>query len=61
MKADLDLLYQFEKELEPTNLNRSKIPVKLLGYGEISSIFQIGDNDQIIYIYANPAFIFYKC
>lgn len=43
------LLRQFEEQLDPQNLSKSKIPVKTLGFGEISSIFQIGDDTDLAY------------
>ena len=36
MDTDKDLLQRFEQELDPQNLLNSKIPAKILGYGEIA-------------------------
>jgi len=41
MKIDVDLLKEFESGLEPSRPEASKIPAKVLGYGEISTVFQI--------------------
>jgi len=49
MDIDIELLNRFEQELIPHDLSRSSIPVKIIGFGEISSIFQIGKSDKIIY------------
>jgi len=45
MHIDQDLLLQFESQLDPVHPQQSAIYAKVLGYGEISSIFQIGQND----------------
>lgn len=44
MRVAEDLLYRFEAGLNPQDLKSSPIPATILGYGEISAIFQIGDN-----------------
>ena len=44
MQVSADLLYRFEAGLNPQNLESSPIPATILGYGEISTIFQIGNN-----------------
>ncbi len=49
MDIEINLLKQFEKELIPHDLSRSSIPAKIIGFGEISAIFQIGNNNEIIY------------
>ncbi|MBW1899657.1 MAG: hypothetical protein JRI61_11440, partial [Deltaproteobacteria bacterium] len=49
MKIDLDLLVRFEEGLNPQDLESSSIPARCIGYGEISAIFQIGDNENIVY------------
>ena len=49
MQVSADLLYRFEAGLNPQDLESAPIPATVLGYGEISTIFQIGDN-------ANTAF-----
>jgi Family of unknown function (DUF6206) len=46
LEIDLDLLGEFEKHLDPRNPERGKIPAKVLGYGEISTVFEIGEEGQ---------------
>jgi len=41
MQVDIELLKEFEKGLDPEHPERSKIPARVLGYGEISTIFEI--------------------
>ena len=36
-----ELLYEFEKGLNPQKPAESKIPARIVGYGEISAIFEI--------------------
>jgi len=43
LKIDQELLLAFEKELDPRHPDKSKIPVTVLGYGEMSTVFAIGD------------------
>lgn len=40
-QIDLDLLMEFERGLDPRYPERSKIPARVLGYGEISTVFEI--------------------
>lgn len=49
MKMDHNLMHRFEASLDPQNLAGSPIPAKILGYGEISTIFQIGDDNSVAY------------
>lgn len=49
MKIDPNLLAQFESQLDPQNLAGSPIPATILGYGEISTIFQIQDDTSVAY------------
>jgi hypothetical protein len=44
MSIDRNLLTEFESGLYPQHLERSAIPPILIGFGEISAIFQIGDH-----------------
>jgi len=47
MDIDSDLLERFEAGLDPQHLDRSAIPARLIGFGEISAIFQIdADRDR---------------
>ena len=41
MKINIDLLQKFERGLDPSHPEESKIPAKVLGYGEISTVFEI--------------------
>ncbi|MBI9083244.1 MAG: hypothetical protein JEZ11_06560 [Desulfobacterales bacterium] len=43
MDIDTSLLQRFEDGLDPQHLERSEVPAELIGYGEISAIFRIGD------------------
>ncbi len=38
---NLELLKAFEKGLDPAHLERSKIPARVLGFGEISTVLEI--------------------
>jgi len=42
-------LQKFEEGLEPTTLEKSKIPADVIGYGEISTVFQIHGDNQYAY------------
>lgn len=43
-----ELLYEFEKGLNPQKPAESKIPARIVGYGEISAIFEIeGDKNHV--------------
>ena len=41
LQVNLDLLREFEQGLDPQHPERSKIPARILGYGEISTVFEI--------------------
>lgn len=49
MIPDKELLHQFEKELNPQDLNASSIPATIVGYGEISVIFEIESMPGIVF------------
>jgi hypothetical protein len=49
MLADENLLAQFEIGLNPQNLKDSPIPATIIGYGEISAIFQISDYPDVAF------------
>jgi hypothetical protein len=49
MLADENLLAQFEIGLDPQNLKDSPIPAAIIGYGEISAIFQIADQPDVAF------------
>jgi len=46
MFIDSRLLDRFERGLNPQDLNNSPIPASVIGYGEISAIFEIADNRE---------------
>ena len=46
MLVDENLLHEFESGLDPQDLKNSPIPATIIGYGEISAIFQIADNSE---------------
>jgi len=46
---DLERLRSLEERLEPWNLDRSPDGLRLLGYGEISAVFALGDDDSVAY------------
>jgi hypothetical protein len=41
VEIDLELLREFERGLDPRHPERSKVPARILGYGEISTVFEI--------------------
>lgn len=45
-KLNLELLNRFEQELDPEFPERCEIPVRVLGYGEISTVLEIGSDDS---------------
>ena len=47
LEIDLDLLRQFEKGLDPRFPERNRIRTRVLGYGEISTVLEIGDSTQV--------------
>lgn len=49
MSLDRDLLIRFEKGLSPQNPGSADPPAAVLGYGEISSIFKIGEDNRVAY------------
>jgi len=55
MTLTVERLQQFESSLDPLNPLSSKIPCNILGYGEISTVLQI-DNDQELAAKRMPLF-----
>ena len=41
LRVDTGLLEEFERGLDPRHPERSRIPARVLGYGEISTVFEI--------------------
>jgi len=46
---DQGLLERFEIGLNPSKIEKSSLPAHVLGYGEISTIFQIGNNRNVAF------------
>ncbi|MFW9847583.1 MAG: DUF6206 family protein [Candidatus Thorarchaeota archaeon] len=46
LEIDMDILKEFEEKLDPAKPEESPIPAKVLGYGEISTVFEILDESQ---------------
>jgi len=46
MRIDTDFLIQFEGGLNPQQIEKSRVPAAVLGYGEISTIFKIDGNPE---------------
>ncbi len=50
MEIDKALLAEFERTIDTAHPERNKIPIKVLGYGEISIVFEItGDKHPVAY------------
>ena len=45
-RINLELLERFEQGIDPVNPLKGKIPARIIGYGEISIIFEILDHSQ---------------
>ena len=46
MKIDIDLLKELERTIDTIHPEKSKIPIKVLGYGEITLVFEIINDPQ---------------
>ena len=49
MKLDQDLLERFEKTINTSHPDKGNISIKILGYGEISLVFQLENNDEMAF------------
>lgn len=49
MQLNYKLLERFENGLDPQNLNASAIKARVVGYGEISTVFQIDENPGAVF------------
>jgi len=50
MKIDIEILKKLERSIDTHNPEKGEVPIKILGYGEISLVFEIlGDPEQIAY------------
>ncbi len=47
ISINTDLIRQFELALNPADMDKTKIPVKVLGYGEISTVFQLEGQPEL--------------
>lgn len=58
IEVDRDLLQAFEKQLDPAAPCKGKIPIKILGYGEISTVFVLAGQETLTYkrlpVFRNP-------
>jgi hypothetical protein len=46
LKINIELLKQFEKGLDPRFPEKSQIPARVLGYGEISTVLELGTGSE---------------
>jgi hypothetical protein len=46
LEIDHELLLKFERSLDPREPDKGDVPARVLGYGEISTVFEIGSGDQ---------------
>ncbi len=50
MKIDIDVLKKLEKSIDTNNPEKGEVPIKILGYGEISLVFELlNDPENIAY------------
>ncbi|MFH1887731.1 MAG: DUF6206 family protein [Pseudomonadota bacterium] len=49
LSIEPDLLARFEQGLDPLRPEASEVPARVLGYGEISTIFQVGEDESVVY------------
>jgi len=50
LKIDTEVLRKLERSIDTFNPEKGEVPIKILGYGEISLVFEIvGDPEQIAY------------
>lgn len=45
-QIDVELLREFERQLDPRHPEAGRIPARVLGYGEISTVLEIGGEEQ---------------
>ncbi|MEJ2068666.1 MAG: hypothetical protein P8Y09_12145, partial [Deltaproteobacteria bacterium] len=51
LKIDKDLLLRFERGLDPRNPEMNEVPTKVLGYGEMSTVFSIEEKGHEDFAY----------
>ena len=49
MKINIELLKELEKNIDTVNPEKGKIPIKILGFGEISLVFELMDDPELAY------------
>jgi len=50
MKIDIEVLKKLEKSIDTSNPEKGEVPIKILGYGEISLVFELlNDPENIAY------------
>ena len=49
MKINIDLLKELERSIDTINPEKGKIPIKILGFGEISLVFELVNDPEIAY------------
>ena len=50
MKIDIELLKELERTIDTVNPEKGKIPIKILGFGEISVVIEIlNDPENLVY------------
>jgi len=56
MKVNIGLLKELERSIDTINPERGKIPIKILGYGELSLVFEIVNDPQPYAYKRSPIF-----
>lgn len=56
MKVNIELLKELERSIDTINPERGKIPIKILGYGELSLVFEIVNDPQHYAYKRSPIF-----
>lgn len=56
LRIDRELLLRFEEGLDPRHPERSAIPAAILGYGEMSTVFEIGEGKRELAYKRMPIF-----
>ena len=49
MELNKQLLVEFENNINTVSPEKGKVPIKILGFGEISIVFQLGNDKDIVY------------
>jgi hypothetical protein len=50
-RVNIEMLRRFERGLDPRSPEKSTVPAKVLGYGEISTVFEIGKGEELSLAY----------